>query len=235
MRSWTIGLSVVVHLVVFGLIQWQGRTPPMHHGTQVTVVSKPKKPAEPKPQDEAPKPPPPPPPRAPKVAQPAAPAPAPTPAPSTPAPSARPVATGLTMSNGPASPGGVAVGAVGNGSGPVGNAHTGDAPARLTPPQKKPEADPCDAPDTKPRPLGSVQVEYPDKARADGVEGRIQVRLHVADDGSVTDVEVVESIEPSLDATVIAVLRTWKFQPATHCGKPSAGVLAWAQRFELGD
>ena len=30
-------------------------------------------------------------------------------------------------------------------------------------------------------------------------------------------------------------LGTWHVQPATQCGKPAPGVLAWAQRFELGD
>jgi protein TonB len=146
------------------------------------------------------------------------------------------VATGLTLSNGP-SGSGVAVAAGNASSAPSGAPHGEQPGQRLAPPappQKK-EDDPCEAPDTKPKPLGSLQVEYPDKARADGVEGRIQVKIVVGADGAVRDVQVVQSIEPSLDATVLAVLRTWKFAPATHCGKPAEGSLAWAQRFELGD
>ena len=44
----------------------------------------------------------------------------------------------------------------------------------------------CDQADTKPRILGTSQVEYPDSARAEGIEGRIQVRLTIGDDGSVS-------------------------------------------------
>jgi protein TonB len=236
MRTWTVLLSVVVHGAMFGLVAWRGRVPTVHRGTEVSVVSKPKKAPEPKDEPKKVEPPPPPPPRAaPKVVAPAAvvaPAPAPAPAPSGPR-----VATGLTLSNGP-SGSGVAV-AAGSASGNASNAPRSAEPGQRLAPQPPPPPkkvdDPCDAPDTKPRPLGSLQVEYPDKARADGVEGRIQVKIVVGDDGAVRDVQIVQSIEPSLDATVLAVLRTWKFAPATHCGKPAEGSIAWAQRFELGD
>ncbi len=238
MRTWTVLLSVVVHGAMFGLVAWRGRVPAVHRGTEVSVVSKPKKAPEPKDEPKKVEPPPPPPPRVmPKVVAPspapAAPAPAPAPAPSGPR-----VATGLTLSNGPSTGGGPAL-AVAGPSGNGSNAAPGSAQPgqRLAPPPPVPkkEDDPCEAPDTKPRPLGSLQVEYPDKARADGVEGRIQVKIIVGEDGAVRDVQVVQSIEPSLDATVLAVLRTWKFAPATHCGRPAEGSIAWAQRFELGD
>ncbi len=61
------------------------------------------------------------------------------------------------------------------------------------------------------------------------------MRIHVAADGSVTQCEVLDGIDPALDAAVIAALKTWHFKPATRCGKPVAGELMWAQRFELGD
>jgi protein TonB len=239
MRTWTIAISLLVHVAIFGVVMWSGRTPPVHKGTEVTVLSKPKpKPADPKPDEDKPKPPPPPPRVAPKVAAPAPTAPPPPAAVPAPAPTSAPrVASGLTLSNGPATggPGGVAIGGLSNGTlaangpPPPGD----DRPPRQPPPPR--EEDACDQADTKPRPVGTVQVDYPDKARADGLEGRIQVRIHVGNDGSVIGVDVVEGIDPSLDAVVLAVLRTWKFQPATHCGRPTPGVLAWAQRFELGD
>jgi protein TonB len=163
--------------------------------------------------------------------------PAPTPPPAAapaPAPKAAPrFATNLTMGNGPALQ--AATGALGGNALPP---RPTEAERKAAPAAAQPLAkveDPCDAADTKPRPIGAVEVEYPDKARAEGLEGRIAVRIHVADDGSVESLDVLQSVDGALDAIVLSVLKTWKFKPATHCGKPVAGVLAWAQNFELGD
>lgn len=233
--SWTIIISVLVHVSLVGLVLWGGSKPREHRPTSVAVVqSKPKPKPEEKHEDEKPKPPPPPPVVRQKVAEVApvvAPPPVAAPAPAAPAH----VATGLTMSNSGGS-GGIAVGGMSNTPQPraAAAAPPSDDKQSRTPPAPA-KTDECEGPDTKPKPSGTMQVDYPDKARADGIEGRIQVRIRVGDDGAVVDVEVVEGIDPSLDAVVLAVLRTWKFHPATHCGKPVAGVLAWAQRFELGD
>jgi protein TonB len=233
MRGLFTLVSIAIHAGVFGWLTYLGRYTPTRRPTMVAVVNKPKpRPEEPKPDEPKPKPKPPPPP--PVVKQAAAPAVAPPPAPApSPAPAAAPrFASNVTLGNGPAS---AATGALG---GNAMAARPGEVERKGPVPPPSPAAkveDPCDAPDTKPRPLGSVQVEYPDQARADGIEGRIAVRIHVGDDGSVDSLDVLESIDPSLDAVVLSILKTWKFAPATHCGKPTAGVLAWAQRFELGD
>lgn len=234
MRSWFIFASLVVHAVAFGGILYFGRQPRERHLQHVAVVTQ-KRAKKEKPPEE--KPPPPPTPKAPPTPPRAAPpAPQPVPAESPKAPSHH-FATGLTLGNGP-SPGGIAVGTptsgpAEHGSGPPrsGPEHRENRP----PPPKTDEADRCDQPDTKPRPVGTSQVEYSDKARADGVEGRIQVIIKVSDDGSVVSVDVVSGIEASLDAYVLSVIKTWKFTPATHCGRAVTGTLSWAQRFELGD
>jgi protein TonB len=231
MRGLFTFASVAIHAGLFGWLAFEGKTPPARKATVVAVVqNKPKpKAEEPKPEEPKPKPPPPPP----VVRQAVAPAPAPAATPA-PAPKAAPrFATNLTMGNGPAL---AVTGALGGNAGP---GRPVEAESRAKPPAPAQPAvqapDPCDAPDTKPKPLGTVTVEYPDKARAEGVEGRISVRIRVGDDGSVESLEVIEGIEASLDAVVVSVIKAWKFAPATHCGKPVAGVLAWAQRFELGD
>jgi protein TonB len=144
--------------------------------------------------------------------------------------------TGLTLGNGPGG-GGVSLG--GLAPAPAAAEHGGppstEPRENRPPPPKGPSNQACDEPDTKPRPAGTSQVEYSDRARADGVEGRIQVVIQVNADGSVASVQVVNGIEPSLDAYVLSILRTWRFTPATHCGQAVAGTLTWAQRFELGD
>jgi len=79
-------------------------------------------------------------------------------------------------------------------------------------------------------------IEYTEKARAAGIEGRLVVQVIVATDGSVADVKVIKSVDTALDAAAIAAVQTWRFRPAIQCGKPVAGGLyTIAQRFELGD
>jgi protein TonB len=95
----------------------------------------------------------------------------------------------------------------------------------------------CTEEPTKPVVLARPNdIEYTQKARADGVEGRLVLQVIVAADGSVAEVKVARSVEPALDAAAIAAVQTWRFRPATQCGKPVAGgVYTIAQRFELGD
>jgi protein TonB len=231
MRTWFLVASMAVHAAAFGTLLFFGRQPREHHFQQVAVVKEKKKPKEEKPPEEKPAPPPPP-----RPALAAPPPPASAPVVAAPKASAPHFATGLTLGNGPSSGVGIAIGGATNG--PVEHVEREVAPEHREnrpPPPKQDAPDLCDQPDTKPRPVGTNQVEYSDKARADGVEGRIQVVIHVNDDGSVASVEVVSGIEGSLDAYVLSIIRSWKFTPATHCGRPVAGTLTWAQRFELGD
>ena len=233
MRTWFIFASLAVHAAAFGSILYFGRQPRAHHLQQVAVIKQKKAPPKEKAAEEKPPPPkpPPPPPPPPRAATP------PPPPPSeAPKPASRHFATGLTLGNGP-STGGIAVGPA---SGPVEHDSRTPPPPpehrdNRPPPPKTDAVDACDEPDTKPRPVGTNRVEYSDTARANGLEGRIQVVIQINDDGSVASVEVVSSIEPGLDAYVLSIIRTWKFTPATHCGRAVPGTLTWAQRFELGD
>src|SRR5262249_1104928 len=94
----------------------------------------------------------------------------------------------------------------------------------------------CTEEATKPEPIFKQEIEYPAQARADGVEGRLVLRLQVGADGSVTQVAVLSSVESALDAAAIVAAKKWRFKPAMRCGKPVAGgVYTLARRFELGD
>ena len=54
--------------------------------------------------------------------------------------------------------------------------------------------------------------------------------------GEVATVDVVTSIDPGLDAAIVAALKRWRFKPAMACGKPVAGgTFRSAPGFELGD
>jgi protein TonB len=231
MRSAFFLASIALHGALFGSIIFFGRQPRVRQPQKIAVVRQKVKPQEAKPAEEPPPPPPPPPKIAPPPPKAAAAQQAPPPQPSGPR-----FSTGLTLGNG-AGAGGVSLGTLSPAVG--GPERTAPPPTdsrdKGPPPPRTQANQACDEPDTKPRPAGTTQVEYSDRARADGIEGRIQVRINVNPDGSVAGVEVVNSIEPGLDAYVLSTLRTWRFIPATHCGLAVAGTLTWAQRFELGD
>lgn len=233
MRGKTLVVSVAIHVAIAALALFftarakeRARRP-----TTVTVVSEKKK-EEPK------KPPPPPkavapPPPAKVAAAPRAVA-EPKSAPSAPAPA--PIDSGLSFGNdtGP----GIAVG-------PVRPAQQQAQPQKAAEKAQVKRAAPrpadkvaeCNEPPSKPEPLVRTHdIEYTARARSDGVEGRLVLRVTVGADGTVIKVEVLSPVEPSLDAAAVATVESWRFNPAMACGRPvGGGTFTIARRFELGD
>lgn len=234
--------SAALHVVVFGLALTVSRSKAARRATAVAVVGAEKK--KPKPEDK-PKPPPP----KPKLVASAKAEPRgePKPAPvaeTAPSHAPAPVDTGLTLGNddGPgmalpsaAKPGPKAAAATGakEKSGPVKKekvvAPKGDIHHE--------EEDNCTEAPSKPVPAQRPsEIEYTQEARANGIEGRLVLKITVGADGSVVSVEVLSSVDPTLDASAIAAVKTWVFKPSLRCGKAMAGgVFTLARRFELGD
>jgi TonB family protein len=241
MRNKTVVVSALIHAVVFGVALQAAKRSSARRATSVAVVNEKKK-EKPKP-EEKPKPP------KPKVARPqpveAAPEPlknAPTraPEPETPAP----MQTNVEMSNdtGP----GIALGPPKGQAAKPSAATGGPAAAGKQAPLKKdkalgskddnPETDTCTEAPSKPQPMQRTEIEYTQEARANNVEGRMLLRITVGADGSVLKVEVLQKVDPQLDAAVVAAVRQWVFKPSMRCGKPMAGgVYTMAKDFELSD
>jgi protein TonB len=94
----------------------------------------------------------------------------------------------------------------------------------------------CHDEPSKPEPVFKTEIEYTHAARAEGIEGKLKLKLIVGADGSVVAVEVLSSVSPELDAAAVAAVRQWRFKPAMACGKAvSGGTYIIARRFELGD
>ncbi|MBO5799919.1 MAG: energy transducer TonB [Paludibacteraceae bacterium] len=73
----------------------------------------------------------------------------------------------------------------------------------------------------------SENVKYPEDVlqaneKGANIHGRVYVKFVVEKDGSISDVEVVRSVHPSLDAESVRVVKlmSGKWTPATHRGKP---------------
>jgi protein TonB len=72
-------------------------------------------------------------------------------------------------------------------------------------------------------PSGGYQVRpsYPSSARRLGVEGTTLLRVYVAADGRVSDVQVDQSAgHPDLDHAAAEAVRRWKFEPGRRGSEP---------------
>lgn len=63
------------------------------------------------------------------------------------------------------------------------------------------------------------EPEYPLLAKKEGRSGLVILKLVVAADGSVADVNILRGEEPFL-AEALAAVKTWKYRPATVDGEP---------------
>lgn len=89
-----------------------------------------------------------------------------------------------------------------------------------------------------PRPLnaGSVNLRryYPEKARKDGFEGDVVLRLLIAADGSVARADIISDPGEGLGAAAaLAVQREYRFSPGTVNGVPVATTVPFTVHFTL--
>ena len=67
----------------------------------------------------------------------------------------------------------------------------------------------------------SNNIKYPESAETSGIQGRVISTFVVECDGSISNVEVVKSIDPSLDKEAIRVVKSLpKFTPGRQNGYP---------------
>ena len=63
-------------------------------------------------------------------------------------------------------------------------------------------------------------LKYPEDAKKDSIQGRVICRFTIDTDGSITDIRVLRSVHPSLDAEAVRVISAMpKWVPAEIDGK----------------
>lgn len=76
--------------------------------------------------------------------------------------------------------------------------------------------------------------EYPDRARRLGVEGCVYVQFNVLEDGSVTDIKIVERVSPELDAEALRLMKLMpKWTPGKNMEEGSKLQFVYPVNFEL--
>ncbi|SDY51910.1 energy transducer TonB [Nitrosomonas sp. Nm33] len=92
----------------------------------------------------------------------------------------------------------------------------------------------ADLVDVPPKPISRGAFKYPSSAKKNGIKGYVVLSVLVETDGSVNQVQVLES-NPSgvFDAAALQGIRSWQFEPAKYKGEI---VKVWAKqkiRFDL--
>ena len=83
-----------------------------------------------------------------------------------------------------------------------------------------------EAVDEKPRAISRSAAEYPRRARAKGIEGRVELSLLINESGQVESVRIVDSFPQGIfDEAARTTIEQWEFQPARYEGRP---VKVWA-------
>jgi protein TonB len=83
---------------------------------------------------------------------------------------------------------------------------------------------------------GRCQGGYTDEARSAAIEGTVVIDLVVREDGTTSDLKVVQGLGHGLDEAALSALRTCKFTPGERQGKPvPVRVRAFKIRFFLQD
>ena len=119
----------------------------------------------------------------------------------------------------------VAVGGTGDGSGTAVGSGTNDADESAAPVVAKAgTSGPVNLPEDADPPEPSennAQPEYPESARTTGQEAKVVLKVVIELDGRVGRVQVLKGEEPFVSAA-LAVVKTWKYEPATLEGVPLA-------------
>ncbi len=75
---------------------------------------------------------------------------------------------------------------------------------------------------TQPPQLGELDIEYPDAARKNGVEGTARVSFTLGEDGKVRDIVIINDLPSGVGEAVRAGVQKMTFKPASFDGKPAA-------------
>lgn len=84
-----------------------------------------------------------------------------------------------------------------------------------------------------PHPIYDPDPEYTEKARKEGRQGVVVLRMVVGSDGLPRDVKVYRSLSADLDESAMNTVKKWKFAPGMKDGKPVAVLILVEIEFHL--
>ena len=83
------------------------------------------------------------------------------------------------------------------------------------------------------RKVGDVRPQYPASASTRGIEGIVIAEATIDEQGAVSDVRVVRSVDDQLDESVVEAVGQWQFVPTTLNGTPTPSLLSVTVEFVI--
>lgn len=74
----------------------------------------------------------------------------------------------------------------------------------------------------EPPELGALEINYPDSARKNGIEGTVRVSATLGEDARVRDIAIIDNLGHGTGEAVVAGLQRFTFKPAKFNGTPTA-------------
>jgi protein TonB len=81
--------------------------------------------------------------------------------------------------------------------------------------------------------LRRIEPTYPPMAVSAHLQGMVILEAIVDEEGTVTDVKVLRSVNPLLDREALAAVRQWRYSPVVLNGRPVPFVLSVSLSFSL--
>jgi len=81
--------------------------------------------------------------------------------------------------------------------------------------------------------IGGPLPEYPEEARAKGIEGNVELRAVISVEGNPLSLNVISSPDPALSDAALKAVRQWRYKPTLLNGVPAEVVTDITVRFQL--
>lgn len=82
-----------------------------------------------------------------------------------------------------------------------------------------------------PRVIHKVIPAYPDELRRQGIEGQVDLRVGIDEEGTVGGVKILKSLHPYLDNAAVQALKQWKYEPVYQNGVPVPAIITMTVNF----
>jgi TonB family protein len=86
---------------------------------------------------------------------------------------------------------------------------------------------------TPPELIKRAEPDYPESAKAEGVQGRVILQLVVEKSGAVSNVKILKSNDERLAAAATEAVRQWGYKPALRNGEPVRVYVTVTVNFKL--
>jgi TonB family protein len=86
---------------------------------------------------------------------------------------------------------------------------------------------------TAPVAIVKPEPQYTPEERAAGIEGEVWISTLIDENGIPTELKIMRSLHPKLDAQALAAVAQWRFKPGTRDTEPVAVRATLAVSFRL--